>query len=122
MGIESTSIAGKYNHGIRFNFQIPKDFAYHSLANMFENDGKGIVYPVKGLYINHKSKFGDAPVIVSDFGMVNLPKHLTDTCKQMLLDDEFIEAVNANKVGFTIYAYTTKNSNEIRYSVTWIDL
>jgi len=116
------SIAGKYNHGTRFTYQIPKECGFTSLSKLFQADGQGTVYSVKGLYINHKSKFGDAPVVVSDFALVNLPKHLLDTVKQMLMDDEFIESVNAGKVGFSIYPYTVKNSNDIRYSVTWIDM
>lgn len=115
-------IASKYNHGTRFDFQIPKEFHFQSLASLFENDGKGIVYNVKGLYINRKSKYGDAPVIVTDFCLVNCPKHLLDACKQMLMDDEFVSAVNAGKVGFSIYTYTNKNSTDLRYSITWIDL
>lgn len=115
-------VANKYNKGARFDFQIPKEFHFQSLANLFENDGKGIVYNVRGLYINHKSKYGDAPVIVTDFCLVNVPKHLLDTCKAMLLDDDFISAVNAGKVGVTIYTYNVKNSDDLRYSVSWVDL
>lgn len=116
------SIASKYNKGVRFNFQIPKDFHFENLANLFDNDGKGLVYNVRGLYINRKSKYGEAPVIVTDFCLVNAPKHLLDTCKQMLMDEEFIKAVNDGKVGFSIYSYTTKNSDDLRYSIIWIDL
>lgn len=116
------SIASKYNHGTRFDYVIPQDCGFKSLGVLLEDDGNGVVYTVRGLYINHKSKYGDAPVVIIDNALVNLPKHLLDTCKQMLLDDEFVDAVNAGHVGFTIYTYTNKNSNALLYSVRWMDI
>lgn len=116
------SVANKYNHGVRFDYAIPQDARFISLGKLFEAEGNGVVYPVRGVYINHKSKYGDAPVVICDDMLVNLPKHLTETVKQMLTDDEFIEAVNAGKVGFKIYTYTTQNNDSALYSVTWIDL
>lgn len=116
------SIASKYNHGARFDYQIPKDATFVSLGKLFERDGKGTVYTLHGLYVNHKSKYGDAPVAICENELVNLPKHLLDTVKQMLLDDEFITAVNNELIGFTIYAYTVKNDSALRYSVSWCDI
>ena len=54
------SIASKYNHGTRFDYVIPQDCGFKSLGVLLEDDGNGVVYTVRGLYINHKSKYGDA--------------------------------------------------------------
>lgn len=116
------SIASKYNHGTRFTYIMPENCGFRSLGSLIEDNGPGCVYTVRGMYVNHKSKYGDAPVVLIDDAFINLPKYLLDTCKQMLLDDEFIEAVNHEKVGFQIYTYTNKNSNALLYSVHWIDL
>lgn len=116
------SIASKYNHGVRFDYIIPANTPFIGLASLYSESGQGTVYTLHGLYINRKSKYGDAPVAIIDGYLVNLPKHLLDTVKTMLQDDEFIDSVNAEKVGFTIYTYTVKNSNDLRYSVNWVDL
>lgn len=116
------SIASKYNHGTRFDYIIPANTPFIGLGSLYADGEQGTVYTLHGLYINHKSKFGDAPVAITDDYLVNLPKHLLDTVKSMLQDDEFIEAVNAEKVGFMIYTYTVKNSNDLRYSVNWVDM
>lgn len=117
------SVAGKYNKGTRlFDFDLPAGIGFKSLGTLMEDDGEGVVYTLRGLYINHKSKYGDAPVAVTEDCLVNLPKHLLDTAKAMLQDDDFIAAVNGEKVGFTIYTYTNKNSNSLLYSVRWVDI
>lgn len=116
------SIANKYNHGVRFDYTIPQDTPFIGLAKLYESEGEGVVYPIHGLYINRKSKYGEAPVAICDDMLVNLPKHLLDTVKQMLLDDEFVDAVNRGKVGFKIYTYTVKNNNSLLYSVNWLDI
>lgn len=115
-------VANKYNRGTRFTYQLPQNCGFTGLSNLYEEHGAGTVYTVRGLYINHKSKFGESPVVIIDDALVNLPKHLLDTAKQMLLDDEFIEAVNNEKVGFTIYTYTNKNNNNLLYSISWVDM
>lgn len=116
------SVTSKYNKGSVFNFSIPKDFEYESLADLFNNNGKEMVYKVNALYINKKSKFGDSPIVATDNELVNLPKHMVDTVSDMMKDDELIEAVNKGKVGFTIYPYETKNTTGVCYSVSWVDI
>ena len=103
-------IASKYNKGARFDYKMPEGAGYKNLSEI----------PIRGLYINQKSQYGDAPVAMIDGSFVNLPKHLTDTVKDMLHDDEFIAAVNAGKVGFKVYSY--ENNGKTCYSVNWVDL
>lgn len=115
-------VASKYNKTNLFDFIIPKEFEYKSLADLFNDNGKDHIYLVKALYINKKSKFGESPVIATDSCLVNLPKHLVDIAKEMLKDDEFITAVNKERFGFKIYPYESKNFDGLCYSVDWVDL
>lgn len=114
-------IANKYNKVNLFEFTIPKDFEYRSLHDLFNDNGKDFVYEVRALYINKKSKFVESPIVATNQYLVNLPKHMTDTVKEMMRDEEFVNAVNSGTVGFTIYTYETKNRAELCYSVNWVD-
>lgn len=116
------SIADKYNKSKMFNFSIPSEYEYHTLSELYSDNGKKKVYPVKALYINKKSRFGDAPIVATDECLVNLPSHLLDTVKDMMKDDEVVDAVNESKLGFTIYQYENKNRNEMCFSINWVDM
>ena len=99
------SIASKYNKVNVFTFQIPKDFEYRSLVDLFNNNGKEHVYKVRAVY--------DC--------LVNLPQHLTDVAREIMRDEETVNAINNGKFGFTIYPYETNNRKELCYSVNWVD-
>lgn len=116
------SIANKYNKVAVFKFVIPKDFGYKNLNDLFETFGKENVYKINGLYTNTKSRFGESPVVATDDCLVNLPQHLTETCKQMMADEECVNAINDGKLGFTIYPYERSGAKEIYYSVNWVDM
>lgn len=116
------SIASKYNKTNLFNFEIPKEFEYKSLADLFNNNGKDFVYTVKAVYINKKSRFGESPVVATENCLVNLPKHLTDVAVEIMRDSETVDAINEGKFGFKIYTYETKNRSELCYSVNWVDI
>ena len=118
------SIASKYNHGARFNVQFSAETPFKSLADLYNNNGAGYVYLLRALFINRKSHYGDAPVAVVGEGKnmvkVNLPRFMLDTVQQMLLDTEFIEAVNNKAVGFNIYPYD--KDGRTCFSVSWLDV
>ena len=112
-------IAGKYNRGNKFTFQMPENAPYKSLKDFPE--GSTIV--LRGLYFNTKGNYGQEPVALTDNAYVNLPKHLSDDVTDMMADDEFITAVNDGKVGFKIRTYQdTKYGKGTCYSVEWVDL
>ena len=71
---------------------------YKSLRGLFEEQGD-LICPIRSIYINTKSKFGDAPVIVSDGFNINLPKHMTATVTEMISDPEAMALIRAGKVG-----------------------
>ena len=114
-------IASKYNKGSQFTFKVPKEFKYCSLVDLYNNNGEGCVYEVKALFINKKSRYGDSGIVALSSCLVNLPQHLTDSVKEMLKDEELIEAVNNGKVGMEIYPYETEAREGLCFSVRWVD-
>ena len=80
---------------------------YRTLQGLFEDDSN-LIHPVRSIYINTKSKFGDAPVVVSDGYNINLPKHMAATVTEMLQDQEAMVLIRAGKVGIKVYEYTNE--------------
>lgn len=111
--------AKKYNTEKLFNIDT-SEFEYVSLADLYTGD-ETTVFPVRGIYINTKGNYDDAPVIATDEEYVNLPAHLTTVCKEILSDREAIRAINEWRVGFTIYKYTQKRYGRECYSIRWAD-
>lgn len=112
-------VASKYNKVNRFTFQVTGEMPFTSLKEL-EGNYPGKEHKINSMYISHSGKYGDAPVYITDENFVNIPSHLLESTKQMLNDEEFVEAVNSGKVGFTIYTYQS-NGKEC-YSVNFVDL
>lgn len=117
------SIASKYNKGNLFKVNT-EGYEYRSLEWLFNENGADQDYEVRGIYINHKSQFGDAPVAICDGFFANLPSHLLDDAKDMLKDQETIDAINAGKFGFKIETYEKEVGKKMKtcYGVRWVDL
>lgn len=114
--------ASRFNKENKFDFRTPDDFKFTTLDEQYTQNGEKTVYPVKALYINTKSVYGNHPVVVTDKALVDVPKHLLDTVKEMIDDDECVNAINNGKVGFTIYTYIDKKYHKTCYSVKWVDM
>lgn len=111
----------KYGKNFVFDIDFKKDFI--SLKELYEKDGDN-VYVLNGLYINTKGMYGDAPVFETDEYLVNIPSHMTDTCKDILSDEKAIEEIKSGKVGFTIRQYekTVKGKNRVCYTIDFKEL
>lgn len=107
----------KYNKKPLFEYDNDKEREFINLKQLVNNNGMNESYIVHALFINTKSKFGNAPVVVTDTHMVNAPEHLLEVVQDMLRDDELLELINNRKIGFTIYAYQGKNGDG--YSIEW---
>ena len=123
----TSKFASKYNHNGSYHFHAPKETDYINLRDMFDRDGKEAIHTVKALYINTKSKFGDAPVAVTitnsdklQLDLVNLPGFLVSTVKDMIQDDDLTETIDHGEFGFKIYEYEGKNG--YGFSVEWVDI
>lgn len=114
------SFASKYNKGRKFDVNT-SGFGYASLADLYNQYGKDHVYPLLGIYINTKGKYSDAPVFATDGVLVNIPSHMLDVSKQIMNDDEAIEAINAGHAGFRIYSYHDDKHNKNCWSVDFVD-
>lgn len=135
----------KYNRngGNKFDLNI-KDLPFRNLKEMYENELKvaelsggtfepgTAVYIFGAAYINPKSKFGETPNLAvmtpDDNGEIvpsyiaSLPTHLAETVKEMLNDDEAVNAIKELKVGFKIRQYHNKKFNVDAYTVDWCDV
>lgn len=125
------SFSKKFNKSRLFNIDT-SNFEYRNLEDLYNEAleccqgdveaASGVVFPIRGVYINTKSLYDPAPVIATDNCYVNLPSHMTQTCMDMLADPNCIIAINSGKCGFTIYEYEQKRYNKTCYSVEWVDV
>ena len=114
------SYVTKFNKGSKFTFKADDYVQYVSLEELY-NQNPEQIHNVKALYINTKSRFGDAPCVAIDpVIIVNLPNHLLDIVKEMISDDECVAAINNNEVKFKIYSYKDKTFNKTCYGVEWL--
>lgn len=117
------SFASKHNKGSKFNIDTEGWSEYRDLKSLYKEFDAETVYPLHGFYINRKSQFGLAPVIISDGYFVNCPAHMLEEVNSILADAEDIAAINAGKVGFKIRTYQAKNyKNKTCYSVEFVDM
>lgn len=116
-----STFASKYNHT---NFGIDTtNFNYVKLADLYngENGGGDYIRKVDGIYI-HKSKLGESAVFINceHQQLINIPNHLTDTCRFILANGDAVDAIKNGKVGFVIYEYESHTKK--CYSVRFVDL
>lgn len=114
------NLLGQFNKRSLFEYDNEKERDYCKLADLVECNGIDAIYTVEALFINSKSKFGQAPVLVTSQWLVNAPSHLTQTVQQMCQVPEVVDSINARKVGFKVYQYTA--NNRVCYSVEWVEV
>lgn len=118
---KSFSFASKFN---KTSFCIDTtDFPFVKLTDIYnskKDGGDDVVHPINGLYV-HKSPLGDSPVIIDaeNKRLVNLPQFTGDTIREILADSEAVDAIKANKVGYTIYEYES-HAKSAMVSHSWI--
>lgn len=116
------NMMNRFNSNRRFTFEATDDMPYMSLQDLFLKNGPDTVYPLRALYINSKSKYGAAPVAITDEAFVNLPKHLLSAVETMINDRDVVQYINDGNAGFIITQYVPRNyPDKVAYSVEWID-
>lgn len=110
----------QYNNKALYIYDNEVEREYTNLTDLYVGNGKDAVYTVEALFINEKSKFGNAPVIVSGSQLVNVPSHLLDTVEAMRKDEDLTQHINNRKVGFTVYEY--ENQYGTRHSLNWVEI
>lgn len=114
------NLLGQFNKRSLFNYDSEKERDYCKLSDLVECNGIEAVYTIEALFINTKSKYGQSPVLVTSQWLVNAPQHLTQTVQQMIQVPEIVDSINAGKVGFKVYQYTS--GNNVYYSVEWLEV
>ena len=112
-------IASNFNKGTgkKFTYSMEgKNFTYVKLSELNPDS----VYTVRMLYINKKSKYGDAPCAVLDGNIVNLPKHALDTVLDIINCAEAVEAINNGKFGIKSVSY--EKDGKTLYAPEWVDI
>ena len=98
------------------------EFDYCDLEDLYNENGEGAVYPVRGLYIGTKSNYDpETPILATDKEYVNLPVHQLSEVKAMLADKRAIEGINAGACGFKIEKYYQKRFKKDCYAAIWGD-
>lgn len=121
-------IADKYNKATnRFEFQSDSTFEFFKLSDLY-NEDPDAVHIIRALWINDGGVYGPSPVTTLEDRYINLPGHLVDTVKEMIADSETVDAINNEKLGFTVRSYIkqlkAKNGKTVEktcYSVTFVD-
>lgn len=98
------------------------DFQYKSLEELYAEFGPDEIYTIKGIWINSKGIYDDAPVVATEDFYVNFPAHLTGVSKAIIEDKKCISAINNGKCGFKIVTYVKSKYNKTCYSIEWVDI
>ena len=115
------SFAARHNKVNVFDVNT-EGFVYYGLGDLYDGKDPEKVFPIRGFYINHKSKYGDAPVAILEDKFANLPAFMLDEVLAIMVNEEDIADIKAGKVGFVIEPYFTDNRpGEVCYAVRWAD-
>lgn len=113
------SILNQFNNGARFEYDNEKEREFIDFKELHFKIGDEPI-TVEALFINTKSKFGDAPVIFTNEYMVNAPQHMTEVVNQMRVNDDVVKMINERRVGLKLYKYT--NSYGEAVGGEWVEL
>lgn len=111
------------NKNVVFTFKPDPTAPYMKLAELLAaNDGDlTVIYPVRALYINTKSKFGTQCSAALDECLVNLPAHKVEDVQAILAEPDAVAQINAGECGFRIRPYVDNNGVD-RLTIDWVDL
>lgn len=115
------SFAKRFNKvKARFDYKAPENTPFASPSELVEVNGIATVYPLRACYINKKGYYGEEAVLITNSHFVNAPKHVLETVKEILNDEQSIQLINDGKVGFKFYQYKNKFGEQI--GIEWVDL
>lgn len=109
----------KHNRGTnQYTHELAEDAGYKKLTDL----EIGKTYPIYGLFINKKSKYGDHPVAVGYKFYYDLPKHAVEQVKEVMQDEEATEAINNGHVGIVPTTYHDKERNKDFVGFDFVDI
>lgn len=110
------SVLNKFNKGRIFNYDSNVEREFINFRDLYVKSGDNTVHNLQAIFINTKSRYGNAPVFISDEYQVNVPQHMLETSEKMMNDSEVVDLINEGKVGFVLYAYKGKNGDGVSCS------
>lgn len=116
------TFADRFNK-VTFNIDT-REYKYITLSDIYNsknNGGADVMHRIDGVFINN-SQFGDSPIIINNEHklLINLPKHMGGTIREILADREAVDFIKSGKAGFVIYEYESHGKK--CYSINFIDL
>lgn len=114
-------LMSKFNNTNVFGIDTT-NYKYIGLKELFDTDPTA-QHKVLGFFVNSKGKYGPEPnAIIDNKLIVNLPRHLLETVKELLDDDKYIDYIKQGHVAFTVYQYHSNKYGKDAFSVTWLDI
>jgi len=110
------SVVDKYQvQGLRrFSHRIdPETAEYKRLEDLGDKP-----FRVFGMFINTKGRYGETAVLVLQKDYLNLPKHLTEIVKKMMVDDEIYNLIEEGKLYGKKRSYLGRDGQE-HFSIQW---
>ena len=115
------SFAKRFNTAkTRFEYQAPDNTPFFKPVELVVKNGIEKVYTLKGCYVNKKGLYGNEPVLITEHCFINAPAHIAEIVEQVVKDENYINLVNLNKVGFRFYEY--ENKYGLQFGIEWVDL
>lgn len=98
-----------------------KDYKYIKLPDLAKGSSPDKIHPINGLYV-HCSPLGDSPVVIDVKAkkLVNMPRHLGETFREILANADAVQAIKDGKVGYTIYTY--ESHSKTCYGINFVDI
>ena len=99
---------------------------FFKLSELFDTENPDKVYPIMSAWINSKGNYKPHGVLVTTidgvkFIAVDIPEFMTDSVEKLFTDEQYYNAINAGKLGFTIYTYDSK-ARKGCHSITFVDI
>ena len=108
------------NKGSLFNWHMPKDYPFRKLAELADDYGTDIVWPIKALYYNPTNRFGPTAAIATEGCIVNVPTHRVEQVRNLINSPNAVAYINEGTAGFKIRLY--ENSwHQMCYTVDFMD-
>lgn len=115
-----SKITNTFNSNYAFKIDFEKGFVtLKELRNRYEDDHTHLIHAIG---INGKSKYGPHSFLETKDCLVDLPKHMLETCKQILSDSEMVQEIKEGVIGFKIRTYTDNKYQKECYTIEFVDI
>lgn len=95
----------KLNKGQKVDWSINTEgWSFKKAADLELNKD----YAIKGCFVTPDKGYGEGAVIISDNVLINAPASFLDTCKEILADQESIDAIKEGNETFHLEERTSR--------------